>query len=154
MNGKSFHPLNNCKGIITGEEKRMKRINEKKENYYESLKKLKTKCRTSNFNLKLVEDQLKKIYSKNKSENVPIEENDKTKNKNVYWYVQFKNLLSFTKEEAKLFQLGKISFTKPARLRKLLNNHSQIVKQKQTNTNLSKKCENGHFVEIMANIKT
>ena len=39
LNGKSFHPLNIFKGIISGEEKRMKRINEKKEDYYESLKK-------------------------------------------------------------------------------------------------------------------
>ena len=39
----------------------MKKINERKEDYYESLKKLKTKCLTSNSNPNLVEDQFRKI---------------------------------------------------------------------------------------------
>ena len=41
FNGKSFHPLNIFKGVISREEKRMKRINERKVDYYESLKALK-----------------------------------------------------------------------------------------------------------------
>ena len=41
--------LNTFKGIITGEIM-LKRLNKTKENYYESLKKLKTKCSESNFN--------------------------------------------------------------------------------------------------------
>ena len=41
FNGKSFHPLNIFKGVITRKEKRMKRINERKVDYYESLKTLK-----------------------------------------------------------------------------------------------------------------
>ena len=53
--------INTFKGIITGEEKRMKRINEEN---YESLKKLEIKCMASNFKLKLTEDQLEKIYKK------------------------------------------------------------------------------------------
>ena len=116
------------------------------------MKKLKTKCLTSNFQLKIIKDKFKKVYSKNKNENVPNK--DKTKNKNVYWSTQFKKILRFTNEETKLFLFGKISFTKPVSLRKLLNNCSQIAKQKQTKTILSKKYENTHFVEIMANLKT
>ena len=105
------------------------------------MNKLKTKCLTSNFNPKLVENQFKKIFCKSKNENVLIEEKDITKNKNVYWSTQFKKLLSFTKEETKLFPSGKISFKKPASLRKLLNNYSQIAKQKQRKAKLSKKCD-------------
>ena len=41
--------------------------------------------------------------------------------------------------------MGKISFSKLASLRKLLNNYSQIAKQKQTRTTLSKKCEKCAF---------
>ena len=37
--------------------------------------------------------------------------------------------------------MGKTSFTKPASLRKLQNNYSQIAKQKQIKTILSKRCE-------------
>ena len=61
LNGKSFHPLNIFKGIISGEEKRMKRLNERNEDYQESLKKLKNKCIKSNFNLKVIETQFQKI---------------------------------------------------------------------------------------------
>ena len=141
LNGKSFHPLNTFKGIITGEEKRMKRTNERKEDYFESLKKLKTKCIKSNFNLKLIEDQFEKICRQNENENMQNKEKEKTNNKNIYWSSQFKKILKFTKKESKLFPLGKISFTKPENLRKLLNNYSQIAKQKQTKTVSSKKCK-------------
>ena len=65
----------------------------------------------------------------------------KTKNKDVYWSTQFKKDLRFSKVESKLLPLGTISFTKPASLRKLLDNYSQIAKQKQTKTFSSKKCE-------------
>ena len=61
LNGKSFHPLNTFKAIIIGEDKTVKRFNERKEDYYESLNKCKIKCVTSNFNLKITEDQIEKI---------------------------------------------------------------------------------------------
>ena len=103
------------------------------------MKKLKTKSITSNFNLKSTEDQFEKIHKQKENENIPNKE--KIYNKNIYWSSQFKNILKFTKEESKLFPLGKISFTKPANLRKLLNNYSQIAKQKQAKTISSKKCK-------------
>ena len=53
--------MKTLKKIKIGEEKRMKKINERKEHYYESLKKLKIKCLTSYFNPNLVEDRFKKI---------------------------------------------------------------------------------------------
>ena len=43
----------------------------KKEDHYESLNKLKTKCITSNFNLKLTEDQFEKIQKEKEKENKP-----------------------------------------------------------------------------------
>ena len=126
LNGKSLHPLNTFKAIITGEEKRMKRLNERKEDYYESLNKLKTKCITSNFNLKLTEDQFEKIQKEKEKGNEKKPDKEKN-NKNIYWSSQFKKILKFTKEESKLFPLGKVSFTKPANLRQLLNNYSHIA---------------------------
>ena len=140
LNGKSFHPLNTFKAIITGEEKRMKRLNERKEDYYESLNKLKMKCITSNFNLQLTEDQFEKIQKEKEEkgkENKPDKEKD---NENIYWCSQFKKILKFTKEESKLFPLGKVSFTKPPNLRQLLNNFSHIAKQKETKT-IDRKCK-------------
>ena len=138
LNGKSFHPLSTFKAIITGEEKRMKRLNERSEDYYESLKKLKTKCIASNFNLKLTEDQFEKILKGKENENKPVKEKI---NENIYWSSQFKKILKFTNEESKLFPLGKVAFTKPANLRQLLNNYSQIAKEQQQKKTISKKCK-------------
>ena len=56
FNGKSFQPLNTFKAIITGEEKIMRRLNERNEDYHESLNRVKTKCIKSNFNQKLTEN--------------------------------------------------------------------------------------------------
>ena len=67
LKGKSFQPLNIFKGIITGKEKKIKIVNERKEDYYKSFKIIKTKFLASNFNPKLVKDQLKKIYCKSKN---------------------------------------------------------------------------------------
>ena len=128
LNGKSFHVLNTFKAIITGEEKIVRLLNERNEDYHESLNKLKTKCIKSNFNRKLTENQFLKFQKNKEIANKPSEE--KT-NKNIYWSSQFKKLLEFTKEEAKLFPLGKISFRKPVNLRQLLNTSSKIAKQKQ-----------------------
>ena len=51
----------------------------------------------------------------------------KSKNKSIYWFSQFNKISKLTKEESKFFPLGKTSFTKPANLRQLLNNYSQIA---------------------------
>ena len=136
LNGKSFHPLNIFKAIITGEEKKMRRLNERNKDYHESLDKLKTKCIKSNFNRKLTENQFLEIQKNKEIANKPDKEKTNTI---VYWSSQFKKLLKFTKEEAKFFPLGKISFRKPLNLRQLLNTSGKIAKQKQR-TISSKKC--------------
>ena len=99
--------------------------------------------------MKLIEDQFEKICRQN--ENMQNKEKEKTNNKTIYWSSQFKKILKFTKEESKLFLLGKISFTKPENLRKLLNNYNQIAKQRLFP---AKSAKNAHIVEIMAKIKT
>ena len=66
-------------------------LNERKEDYYESLKKLKTKWIASNLSLKLTEDQFKKIHKQ--KENEKIKNKEKTKNKNIYWCSQFMKIL-------------------------------------------------------------
>ena len=47
LNGRSYHPLNVFKGIITGEIKRLKRLNEDEKDFKESLLKLEKKCNFS-----------------------------------------------------------------------------------------------------------
>ena len=142
LNGRSYHPLNVFKGIITGEIKRLKRLNEDEKDFKESLLKLEKKCINSNFNPKIVKSQFEKVneFNSNESSN----KLEKQKAKNIYWSSQFKTLLRFTKEEKKLFPLAKTSFTKPSSIGQLLNTFSCIAKKGNNvlHNNKSKKCKN------------
>ena len=93
------------KGIITGEIKRLKKLNEDEKDFKESLLKLEKKCKNSNFNPKIVKSQFEKVneFNSNESSN----KLEKQKAKNIYWSSQFKTLLRFTKEEKKLLYLEK-----------------------------------------------
>ena len=147
LDGKSYHPLNVFKGIITGEEKRMRRLNETEEDYKESLKILENKCLKSYFNPKLVANQFKKIHEQNS--NFDNNFNKTTRSDNFYWSSQFKSLLKFTKDESKLFPLARTSFTKPRSLGQHLNTFSKIAKTKTEKNISSKKCNKcalcGHY---------
>ena len=112
LNGRSNHSQNVFKGIITGEVKRLNRLNEN--DFNESLLTLEKKCIKSEFNPKLVKSQLEKVSEYNSSDSSNKLKNQKSEN--IYWSSQFKNLLRFTKEEIKLFPLAKTSFTKPRSL--------------------------------------
>ena len=142
LNGRSYHPLNVFKGIITGEIKRLKRLNEDEKDFKESLLKLEKKCISSNFNPKIVKSQFERIneFISNESSN----KLEKQKAKNIYWSSQFKTLLRFTKEEKKLFPIAKTSFTKPSSIGQLLNTFSCIAKKGNDThpNNKSKKCKN------------
>ena len=68
----------------------------------------------SNFDFKLIGTQLQKNRIENSITNENIILNENKNNENIYLPSHFKNLLKFTKEETKLFPLGKIYFTKPS----------------------------------------
>ena len=148
LNGKSYHPLNVFKGIITGESKRMRRLNETDEDYKDSLKILENKCLKSNFNPKLVTNQFKKIQQQ--LSNFDNNLNKKDKSDNLYWSSQFRNLLKFTKDEAKLVPQARTSFTEPRSLGQYLNTFSSIAKTTKAEKKIiSKKCNKcalcGHY---------
>ena len=95
------------------------------------------------FQPKINRRPIEKIHKQKEIENISNKE--KINHKNTCWSSQSKKILKFTKEESKLFPLGKISFTKLGNFRQLLNNYSQIAKQQQTKIIFSKKCKNVHF---------
>ena len=72
LNGKSHHPLHIFRGIILSEGRRMRRLNEKDEDYLQSLDFLKEKCIRSNFPENLVTrniDNIKQWTRMDKQEN-------------------------------------------------------------------------------------
>ena len=84
LNGESHHPRHVFKAIITGDANRMKRLNESKPDYEESISRLKEKCLRSKFDSKLINETIKKI---NKWEKVVKESKneDQTTEERVMW---------------------------------------------------------------------
>ena len=52
LHGNSYHPLHIFKGIIFSEAVRLRRLNERQEDYLNSINELKDKCLSSGFNKK------------------------------------------------------------------------------------------------------
>ena len=79
--------------------------------------------------------------------------NKKDKSDNLYWSSQFRNLLKFTKDEAKLVPQARTSFTKPRSLGQYLNTFSSIAKTtKAERRSLAKNAINVHYVDTIINI--
>ena len=73
LDGSSFHPNHVFKAIITGEAKRLRRLNTKDDNYKRSIQRLKEKCYRSNFNKAITNKMIEvvqnwKILEENKTE--------------------------------------------------------------------------------------
>ena len=64
LDGSSYHPTHIFKGIVSGESKRMRRLNSTDKGYDSSLKNLQEKCQRSNFPMKMVKDQLEQVREK------------------------------------------------------------------------------------------
>ena len=93
LNGKSHHPINVFKGIVLGESKRMRRLNEYDDDYYESLKILKKKCLRSGFDEKLVDGMIAKTKKWNREgKQIEEEEEKKERCKKLTWATEFPNI--------------------------------------------------------------
>ena len=65
-------------------EKIMRRLNERNEDYHESLNRVKTKCIKSNFNQKLFENQFLEFQKNKEIANKPSEEKTKKKSTDLH----------------------------------------------------------------------
>ena len=61
LHGNSCHSLHICKGIIFSESVRLHRLNERQEDYINSIKELKDKCLSSGFNKKVIQTMIQKV---------------------------------------------------------------------------------------------
>ena len=149
LNGKSYHPNHVFKGIITGEAKRLSKLNEEEDGYQLSLERLRNKCKRSNFKEKIIQETFDKIGNRDKNkdetEKRKKELKEKTgqeKDKNVYWSTCFKSVINFDKKEQDLMKNAKITYARPPTLSGILTNYKAISQDKtKSNTNgSSKRC--------------
>ena len=124
----------------------MKRLNERKPEYEESIAKLKEKCSRSNFDKKLINETIKNLH---KCENEDERSTKKNKNKNIHgrekvvWATQFKNLIKLDKKEKELAPKAAVTYCKPETLGNLLKNYKKIANNNNNENTKpgSKKCK-------------
>ena len=61
LHGKSAHPSHTFKGIILGEGKRLRRLNENDVDYKKSIERLNEKCKRSKFDKKITKEWISKV---------------------------------------------------------------------------------------------
>ena len=128
INGKSHHPLHVFKGIVIGESKRLRRLNENDDDYQNSIHKLKDKCLRSDFNHELVNQTINKTLKWKR--NAP-KKNDKKVSldatNTITWTTQFKNILRINKKEKMLEPKAVLTFCRPPTIGNHLTNYKNIA---------------------------
>lgn len=148
INGKSFHPSHVFRGIIIGEAKRMKRLNEREEDYQTSIKLLEKKCKQSGFNQKIINTTIKKIKEKknkvtDNTDTTPITIR-KTNNegRKITWSTKFKSLLRLSKKEKELSPNSQIVYTRPPTIKSQLTNYKKIAQEEpESKFGVSRPCK-------------
>ena len=141
LNGRSHHPKHIFTAIIKGEAKRRERLNERKNDFLQSIDQLETKCMRSNFNKILTSNAIKGI-KKNYLDKSNIGNENMDKNKDVItWATQFKDLIKFSKQEKELAPKSVVSFCKPPTLGNYLLNYKQISQNNEYINGGTRKCK-------------
>ena len=142
LNGNSYHPAHVFRGIILSEANRLKKLNEKTEDYENALINLKIKCSKSNFSKKLINNTFNELNEIN-------EEDTKTKNnkkqpeksEKVTWATSFKQFINFSKnEQCKHTELLRLTYKRPKTLRNILKTKNNFTKNENNKPAECGKC--------------
>ena len=147
INGKSFHPVHIFKGIIFGESKRLRRLNETEIGYAKSLEKLKEKCNRSGFK-KFIMDEVFEIVTKYENiwntdtQKKKIEQNNKEKeNKRMsVWATSLKGIIKLNKKEKSLVTNTQIVYARPPTISTMITNYKTFTQDQEQKLEGSSKC--------------
>ena len=146
LDGNSYHPLHILRGIIISEGKRLRRLNEKDDDFKSSLKMLSEKCIRSNFPENLVTRNINNIMHwtrPDKTKNVKQMElkNKFNENKRLPWTTQFYNVLNLTQDDKSLSPNSAMTYSRPPTLGNQLLKYKKIAHGSNTKKKLtSRKC--------------
>ena len=142
LNGKSFHPAHIFKGIIFGEAKRLRRLNEKENTYKDSLIRLREKCSKSGFKSEIMDNSFKIVNDWNLNHILPlptisnkeVSSKNKTKEFNqTVWATSFYNKIHLNQKEKSLKPKSSIIYKKPSTIGSILCNYKMISRCNKTN---------------------
>ncbi|MEC8567887.1 MAG: GIY-YIG nuclease family protein, partial [Pseudomonadota bacterium] len=112
LNGQSSHPRNVFKSIFFSESIRMRRLNEKTDDYLKALEDLKIKCWKSGFDKKMVNNMLN-IARSWKDRFAPPNGKNKPIDQRVVWATCFPSLLRLSKREIELNKDAVVVYKRP-----------------------------------------
>jgi len=110
INRKSHHPQSTFKSILFGEAIRLRRLNQRKEDYFSSLNRLKEKAMSSNFSMDMTNDMI--AMASNWEERLRVPKGEKKDDPQV-WATSFPNLITLTKREKNLNPKAMITYKRP-----------------------------------------
>jgi len=96
MNGNSHHSQATFKSILFGEAIRLRRFNQRKEDYFSGLNRLKEKAIRSNFHLNMTNDMI--ALASNWEDRLRTPKRDKKEDPQV-WATSFPHLFTLTQKE-------------------------------------------------------
>jgi len=140
LNGNSHHKQMTFKSILFGEAIRLRRFNQRKDDYLSNLNRLKEKAICSKFPLNMTNDML--ALASNWEDRLWPPKCDKKEDPQV-WVTSFPHLLTLTQKEKKLNLKAMITYKRPTTIGQKLTNYKDLAlnkTRKQTKGD-SKPCE-------------
>ena len=125
LNGSSHHPRSVFRSIVFSESTRMRRPNERDQDYELSIDRLEQKCLKSGFNKHLVTDMVKITRQWKERFSPPVTNNDRNVPRTV-WPTQFPKLLKLSKKEKSLNPSATVTYKRPSTLSAQLTNYRRL----------------------------
>ena len=138
LHGKSAHPSHTFKGIILGEGKRLRRLNENDVDYKKSIDRLNKKCKRSKFDKKITKEWITKVmeYENVWTKNRNIDKsNTEPKERKIPWATSFGHILKTKPKQKALVPQAMVTFRRPPTLGNLLTNYKNIAMDRNKNYN-------------------
>jgi hypothetical protein len=132
INGRSFHPVHIFKGIIFGEAKRLRRLNETEEGYRMSLDNLKDKCKRSGFGKSIIKEvmevvsEYKNVWNKEtKLNKIDITNNQENFKKSI-WATSLKGIIKLNRKEKSLVPDAQVVYARPPAISNMIINYKSL----------------------------
>ena len=126
LNGMSYHPRFVYKSVIYCESIRLRRLNEKDEDYIKAIESLEQKCYRSGFNKKLVADMISLTKQWKNRFSPPIARKQEDDPKTV-WATHFPKLLRLSEKERRLNPTAMVTFKRPGTLGGVLTKYKALA---------------------------
>ena len=130
LHGNSYHPLHIFKGIIFSEAVRLRRLNERQEDYLNSINELKDKCLSSGFNKKVTQNMIQKVSTWTERFG-PNNQKKQTEKNPVPWATGVPQFLQLNDKERSIKPEANVIYKRPACLANTLTKYKTLAHKQQ-----------------------